>query len=404
MRVPSEPKKGDSIRQKICEMLRYMRATTVTGVVGGRLVGSGNGQTIQIPRAVTATQADNAVIPPLHVELISKTVGEVTTFFVTVSPGVVTDRVPVTTGSTGDDAEISYEPGNLYYSAEEANPAADPPIVEGAPKRFEIDFSEKVCVRVEVLATGAIGHETKPPEEWVEIVVLAEGYEGGTHYVPPVADDDEGVPGTYIYELAELLMQGEGEEATPYLRPIMMGSNIDHYRERPMMDNTGAGANVLKDYDAETDNYRFRSVNGRFGIDHEQSDDQIELDAAIANQGTGAAVWIEYVGFADDPPATPPDEPIKLRTIRGLSSSEGTTEGIDPQIQVTVEDEPGETADPVSQKKTIRIRGNGVTGALIFRDCDDNEIGRIDWQDGLIITGGDVIIPVTACGTPEVPP
>lgn len=313
-------------------------------------------------------------------------------YYAVVSPGQVTDRVPV----EDEDAVISYEPGNLYYLETDAAPEAEPPIVAGALRRFEMSVGDSICVKVEVLATGAIGHASKPQSEWVEIAVGAGVEIESTHYVPPVADDDEGVPGVYYYQLAKLESTATGTKLTP----IMSGSHIDHYRERPMMDNVGSGeAKSLKDYDAATDTYRFRSIKGKFGTIARENADDIDIDVDPLNVGTGAAVWMEPDGN------TPPfdDEAIKFRTLRGLSSGEATAEGISPQIQVTVEDEPGETASPASQKKTIRIRGNGINGALIFKDCSDNELGRIEWEDGLVITSGDVTILTDNCAT-DVPP
>lgn len=49
MRLPTEPKKGESIAHKVSEIIRYLRASTVRSVVGGKLIGSASGQVIEIP-------------------------------------------------------------------------------------------------------------------------------------------------------------------------------------------------------------------------------------------------------------------------------------------------------------------------------------------------------------------
>ena len=266
MRPPSEPKKGESIRAKISEMIRYMRATTITSVSGGKLSQSSNGAVIEIPRG-RSPMTSTDTLPPFTVSLIAVP-GESPSYAVTVTPGRVTDRVP---GDQGD-AVISYEPGNLRYTAN--NPSATPPEVLGEPRRFAITVGDSVCVKVEVLPTGAIGKESTAETEWVKIEIGSGTEIESIHYIPAVADDDEGTPGTYYYQLAKL----ESTDTGAKLTPIMAGSHIDHYRERPILDNVGYGdANVIKDYHAETDTYRFRSLKGTNGITVTQNADDIEI-------------------------------------------------------------------------------------------------------------------------------
>ena len=218
--------------------------------------------------AESKKRSDFFKLPPFTVSLCDSVVGG--SYYAVVSPGRVTDRVP---GDQGN-AVISYQPGNLYYASGEANPEADPPIVAGAPRRLEMSVGDSICITGEVLPTGAIGKESTAETEWVKIEIGSGTAIESIHYIPAVADDDEGTPGTYYYQLAKL----ESTETGAKLTPIMAGSHIDHYRERPILDNVGYGdANVIKDYHAETDTYRFRSLKGANGVTVTQNADDIEI-------------------------------------------------------------------------------------------------------------------------------
>ena len=44
---------------------------------------------------------------------------------------------------------------------------------------------------------------------------------------------------------------------------------------------------------------------------------------------------------------------------------------------------------PHAPEETIRVIGNGRVGSLVWKDCDGNEVMRLEWNDGLITSSGD---------------
>ena len=49
----------------------------------------------------------------------------------------------------------------------------------------------------------------------------------------------------------------------------------------------------------------------------------------------------------------------------------------------------------VKDNETIRVIGNGKTGSRTWRDCDDNEVFKIEWNDGLVTSTGHLYM---SCG------
>jgi hypothetical protein len=55
----------------------------------------------------------------------------------------------------------------------------------------------------------------------------------------------------------------------------------------------------------------------------------------------------------------------------------------------------------VTDDDLIRVLGNGRKGSRVWKDCDGNEIMRIEWDDGLITSTGDAEMQA---GCPETYP
>jgi hypothetical protein len=79
----------------------------------------------------------------------------------------------------------------------------------------------------------------------------------------------------------------------------------------------------------------------------------------------------------------------------------GEEAGIDPQIEVSTED--GEASD-IGAADTIRVRGNGKKGSIVFKDCAGVEIVTLSWVDGLITTADGDYIVEGGCFETETPP
>ena len=107
-----------------------------------------------------------------------------------------------------------------------------------------------------------------------------------------------------------------------------------------------------------------------FIVEYQQSD--IEHWAQLwygENVGTGAKVYKEH----DEDENT-----YKFRQIDGRDyySGDSADPGVTEQIKV------------VTDVDTVRVIGNGKKGILIWRDCDGNEVMRLEWNDGLITSSG----------------
>ena len=152
--------------------------------------------------------------------------------------------------------------------------------------------------------------------------------------------------------------------------------------------NVGAAQRVFKEHTEAEGVYRFRTLKGCWGIDAAEDGDVIKFDLAAENigtggevtSGTGASILIERAD--EDPAAEICDQKLK---IKSLLNGAGAAE---KQIRVT------------DGESEIRIHGNGKNGYKIFQNCEGVEIGRIQWEDGLITTEGTDIIIVGNCSYP----
>ena len=70
----------------------------------------------------------------------------------------------------------------------------------------------------------------------------------------------------------------------------------------------------------------------------------------------------------------------KFRTASGRAGYAGDSPdaGVTAQIKV------------VTDGEVIRVLGNGRKGSRVWKDCDGNEVFRIEWSDGLITSGGNL--------------
>lgn len=205
--------------------------------------------------------SDDPIVPPFYLTL-EKVKGK---YFVTVSPGVVFDRaVTLTT-----PFPAIFEPGNLRYSKEEENLGATPPIVAGELRKFEIAVGQSIGIACQVSESGEIGSSKLPQEKWVEIlsgVASDKAHGEAKHYQPPVDNlTSEGVPGMHFYRLG-VLEEPDKKGGDPKFRTEMAGSNIDHYRERPMIRKAGGQACISQRINHATGEYMFRGLTAGSGV------------------------------------------------------------------------------------------------------------------------------------------
>jgi hypothetical protein len=237
--------------------------------------------------------------------------GESTTFEVTVTVGKVVERIVV----TGD--AIAYRQADNHFDP------ADPVL-----KKFGISVGQSVYVKVEVLPSGAIGTEEDPPPPIVTLVVLPVGEES-THYAPPIGEGDEGSPGTYYYELAELISDSSGVR----FRYKMAGHNIDHWVDLPTFENAG-GETIWKEWDADAGVYKTKGIEGIRQIEVTGAEDTIQVggnnkDAKFVFKESGSSEGAEgeEINFNDglntdgEAPGEEPPDPknIILPIVQGTS-------------------------------------------------------------------------------------
>jgi hypothetical protein len=286
MRPPSEPKRGESIRQKVIELTRYARASTVTSVIGGSLKESANGKTIEIPKG-GISRSGKSVILPLDVYNLKQD-GE--TFRVAVREGYVIERTVI--NDTGTDCLTYHEPDGITVPPEE-DPPLDPPPFPGQDPgdaiAHEVEDGQAIFVKVTVQDDGTISA--------TEIVVDANDKES-THYAPPVGDETAGSVGEYYYKLAEFAMDG----AALGIKRFHAGANIDHFQELPRFVKAGGTADVFKTFDQASGQYKTRGLTGVSPVVITQGTDDIEISLA----GDGGDINYGYRALTITQDSDPP--------------------------------------------------------------------------------------------------
>jgi len=245
MRLPSDPKRGDSIRQKMIELIRYVRATTIRDVSGGALKGSPNGQVIEIP-SVAKTAKGKSIKLPLDIAGLREEDGA---FFVTITPGYVIERTVI--NAAGTDC-LTYH--DIDVSSEQ-----------------EVGNGDAIFVKVTVQDDGTISES---------VISVDASDTKSTHYAPPVGDETAGAVGEYYYKLAEFEEEGD----TLKIVKFMAGANIEHFQELPRFEKAGGTADVFKTFDQASGKYKTRGITG--------------LGAITATQGTNE-ITIGFQGGAD---------------------------------------------------------------------------------------------------------
>lgn len=227
------------------------------------------------------------------------------------------------------------------------------------------------------------GYITETPK----IKISAAGDEVSDHYQPPDPDGGGGLPGDYMVKLGQVVGDGDAAVFVPFIN-----SDVFHYHELWHGSNLGDGAAIYKQRSPTADSYQFRKIKGRFGTKETQDADTVQIDLDARSIGGGVNVYKAPEVEEGDPL---PDQSADFRSLRELTSGEAAAEGISPQLQVKLADGDGSDA---GANDTILVRGNAKKGSLIFTETEGTtttELGRIDWQDGMVITTGDTTIDIS---------
>ena len=194
-----------------------------------------------------------------------------------------------------------------------------------------ISDGQAIYIKVLVKKDGTIEEEPS--------VLVAEDELAGAHYKPKIFDFD-GADGEHNYKIAVF----EIVDSKPRLKLYGAGDNIDHYDERVTMEN-------LEPED-ESDCYEV-------GKTYNEAADKVEFRKLKQLDGDGSPIIKDQN-----------DETINFRRIKEKTSP--------AQIQVTTEG------------NAIKIHGNGKMGSLTHVTCEGTETTILEWDDGLILTTGEV--------------
>ncbi len=215
-----------------------------------------------------------------------------------------------------------------------------------------IPVGSTLACRVKQDKTGAVltGEDPEDPEAWQgpSLVVEAEVPES-SHWYPddPVGD---GAGGTMYFPLFTVEETGGVTEVIHYhWGPVAVRNDLW------IGVNVGGGSRVFKEHvEGEGALYRFRNIEGAYGITDTEGDDiLIEFDAE--NIGFGQQIYQDDTGLSDT---------AQFRTI---------TDGPSGQDEITVD----------TSGDHVRVYGNGVDRTITFDDCY-GVTNTLEFIDGLL--------------------
>lgn len=227
------------------------------------------------------------------------------------------------------------------------------------PVWHTIALGQAAYVKASVPKNGKI---STPPE-----IIIGSNSETGAHYKPDIFIFD-GIDGEHWHKLVAVEDDGNGQ---PKIVIYHAGDHIYHIDERLTWKNREQPSGVTGD---------------RYIVGHEyvSADDEAWLKFLLQVDGDGHPI-IKPPGEGEDMESM---HYIPIRRIKQRDSQ--------PQIRVSAEPTDG----------AIKIHGNDKDGALFHQSCDPNipATKLIEWQDGLVITAGNVTFTAgcgtTATGTP----
>lgn len=268
-------------------------------------------------------------------------------YIVTIAPGWVRDIITV----EGDGIKFHMPKAG---SVELSN---DP-----APE-ITMNPGEKLYCKYTTTSTGTV-------DEGSASIVTSKKDEKTKHYEPKDASGAGGLNGEYWVKIGELQ---KGPSNTAIWKQYQ-NSDIEHYHELTTFKNMGDGSGVLKRWNAGSDWYEARKVKALFGITDDEEDERIALNLDVENVGDGQ----QLVVVPEKGSNKGSDESMKIRSIRAAKAEDISGGGGSPQIKVE------------KKENVLVVKGNEKKGSLVLSDCDDKEVIRLEWEDGLITTAGNL--------------
>ncbi len=339
---------------------------------------------------------------PPFTPLLSNTDGA---FTVAVTRGYLCERIP---SQTGGALNVRF-PDGVESGGELVHHA--------------ITNEQQLSVIVQVDKTGAI---YASGGNAVQLAVEASETDS-THYTPAGGDDDEGQGGVYHYKLCNY---------AGGIQNFLGGSNIDHFRDLPVLSNTidpdepetGTGR-VFQKYDKGNSIYLFRVIKEK-EFEDEDEESQIKIvenadDIQISGNDKNGSLMIEVNGTAMDSrplewkdglitndedlewtlvfPKSDEDGDLKYKIgagdeqdlfewEKGLIMTGGNFVVPIPELYAGDRIEITESNNIFTISSTAET---GQTGSLSYNNgSEESDTTLIEWEEGLVMTEGDIVIPI----------
>lgn len=268
MKIPSLPREGVAVAETVTEIIKFLRASQITTVKGGRI--KGNALEITPPDLDDVTSA-----PPFEVSAWEEPEG---TFQYSVEPGYVTYQ-NIGSGGTG------YVTPTLDGTTLEA---------EERPVGTLPAASCYVYCRVTTTNKGVPNGAT---------ITASSSSQSDTHHQPPDAQNGSGVAGVYYLLLAQFTDDGNGH--------AKVSTKITGNRNMPNQlvefSNIGGGKEIHRDFLNATDKHELRSIKERVSApqinvkyDNEGSGDPEDAESIIVegNDNDGTLLFEDCNGNA----------------------------------------------------------------------------------------------------------
>lgn len=343
--LPADVKKGDPVKaEDYNKLLAAFRSSIIQPGTGYLRTINKSGTTLRIKQNKEFRPRIN---PPFSVIEVDSAGGN--NYNLRFEPGRVCSANPVA-AADGDD-------GYDYAIPRINGTPMDQKDTNGDFPSLSVEDGFSVYCKIKRQADGVL---VTP----VDLVALDRDEVSG-HYFP--ADpDDSGTEEIFQYRRILDLDVVSGEVEIKVWRR----SDIDLEPYLWTGDNVGTGVDVFKEHDEENGVYNFHRVNPCYGLKGELDNNSIKLDfegenGGVSASGNKAKVYVEPgAGVACSDKA-------KFRQLTQGSSTE--------QRQISV----------IEDGELVRIQGNAVNRTIIFRDCSNNEIVTLEFEDGLLKSGGD---------------
>ena len=358
MKLPAKVTKGQAVRaDDFNSLIDFCQSLVIGPGPGYRRSRSMAGTTLAIDRGrgFWMPEGDYA---PFAIREIRR---EVNNWIVRMEPGRVIWLDSGAGASGGNGARV------WVPEIEETAVAMDVLGEDGLLAEITLPVSGYLYCQIRRTAEGLVDAAPKVVAKAAEETVSA-------HYQPP-SPGDSGLE--EVFQMRRLCQIEEDVDGNAVVR-YFQKSDIELCQNLQTGENVGLGADVFKEWDETSQRLVFYRVRGCYGIASANETDDVELEFEGENVGTGepnykASVYKEKE-LADDCASK-----AKFRTL---------AQGYDAdrkQIEIVETDE------------SIRIQGNGINGTLVFHDCSAAEVGRVEWEDGLVTTAGDQIMTLGDC-------